>query len=460
MLAVLALPVYSQFIANITYSIPYANNTQYATVYQGSQSQRYQWYNDDKIIDINVIYSDSYKYLRTENDKQSCYYYKGGEKVDFVPMPSSNWKDLGKISLMGMQVNHFQLVGFDNERRFEQNFYTKTDEMKTPIRWEMYSISNFHSHYDIYIIEYNTFDLVAPLDNIFDIPEVINGVQISRACDLKPQDESTPAGPTYFNNFKIQPKIASRKSANHRNDFYEVSENLPKTLDWRVSGVVGSIQDQVFCGSCWAFSATATLESRINVQLLKTKQADKPFITVSPQQVVDCYWNFTGDILTQSTGCEGGDENAVLAFWAQKKQMFITEEKNYPYIGQNDFCKENESNMSVNIIEYKTVPANDVQALKTALLNGPVSVGISVTKSLLSYQGGVYRDENCSSNPEDISHAVNVVGWGVSEIFEEYWIVRNSWSPRWGDNGYIYIAIAGNICSVMSIAAYVDISLN
>ena len=35
-------------------------------------------------------------------------------------------------------------------------------------------------------------------------------------------------------------------------------------------------------------------------------------------------------------------------------------------------------------------------------------------------------------------HAVLVVGYG-KENGENYWLVRNSWSTMWGDNGYIKI---------------------
>jgi hypothetical protein len=41
-------------------------------------------------------------------------------------------------------------------------------------------------------------------------------------------------------------------------------------------------------------------------------------------------------------------------------------------------------------------------------------------------------------NP-DIDHAVTLVGYG-EENGQKYWLVRNSWSPAWGEQGYIKIA--------------------
>lgn len=44
-------------------------------------------------------------------------------------------------------------------------------------------------------------------------------------------------------------------------------------------------------------------------------------------------------------------------------------------------------------------------------------------------------------------HAVLTVGYGV-ENDVPYWIIKNSWGPLWGDDGYIKVAMKNDRCGV------------
>ena len=62
----------------------------------------------------------------------------------------------------------------------------------------MQSKSNFESHYDLYIIEYNSFknDIFIP-GSVWQMETEINGAPLDRLCDVDPQDPEDPAGPTF-----------------------------------------------------------------------------------------------------------------------------------------------------------------------------------------------------------------------------------------------------------------------
>ena len=59
---------------------------------------------------------------------------------------------------------------------------------------------------------------------------------------------------------------------------------------------------------------------------------------------------------------------------------------------------------------------------------------------------------NCSSNFEDANHAMLVVGYDS----DGNWILKNSWSSLWGDQGYIKLKV-GNTCGVSNFALYPNV---
>ena len=45
----------------------------------------------------------------------------------------------------------------------------------------------------------------------------------------------------------------------------------------------------------------------------------------------------------------------------------------------------------------------------------------------------------------DMNHSVVIIGWGVDKKTEsKYWIVRNSYGPKWGMNGDFLVARGNN----------------
>jgi len=72
-----------------------------------------------------------------------------------------------------------------------------------------------------------------------------------------------------------------------------------------------------------------------------------------------------------------------------------------------------------------------------AVATQPVSVAIEADKMVFQmYTGGIINSARCGTN---LDHGVLVVGYG-SESNQDYWILKNSWGPSWGESGYFRIA--------------------
>ncbi|XP_034409137.1 cathepsin K [Cyclopterus lumpus] len=214
--------------------------------------------------------------------------------------------------------------------------------------------------------------------------------------------------------------------------------NLPKSIDYRKKGMVTPVKDQGSCGSCWAFSSAGALEG----QLAKTTGK---LLDLSPQNLVDC--------VTENSGCGGG--YMTNAFTYVQENEGIDSEETYPYVGENQPCRYNSSGMAAECKGFQEIPVGDEQALARAVYKvGPVSVGIDAALGTFQfYQKGIYYDRNC--NPDDINHAVLAVGFGVNAKGRKFWIVKNSWSEKWGKQGYILMARnRGNLCGIANLASY------
>jgi len=210
----------------------------------------------------------------------------------------------------------------------------------------------------------------------------------------------------------------------------EVSPNaLPTHVDWREKNVITAVKDQGQCGSCWSFATAETIESH---SALRTGQ----LAVLSEQQILDCTPN--PNQCGGTGGCGGG--TAELAMQQIMKNKGLSSEWVYPYtsyMGNNYNCQFNGSTPmpAVNIKGYTVLPSNMYNPVLTAVANmGPLAITVDAATWSL-YETGVF--DGCNQQSPDLDHAVQLVGYGTDAKLGDYWIVRNSWSPTWGENGYI-----------------------
>jgi len=201
-------------------------------------------------------------------------------------------------------------------------------------------------------------------------------------------------------------------------------KDLPPSIDWRTKGAVTPTKDQGGCGSCWAFSATESIESAVFM-------ATGTLPVLSPQELVDCIPN--PNSCGGTGGCSGSTEEYGFA-WAMIYGMATDASYNYTArTGKTCLLGQGNREAVAGVSNFVKLPANDYESLMQAIATvGPIS--ISVDASWGNYESGVYM--GCSKNHTTIDHAVQLVGYGT-ESGQDYWLVRNSWSAKWGDGGYI-----------------------
>ena len=211
-----------------------------------------------------------------------------------------------------------------------------------------------------------------------------------------------------------------------------IMDAAPEEIDWREKGAVNPVKNQASCGSCWAFSAVGALEGGNFV-------ANGKLVSLSEQQLVDCD--------PKSHGCNGGLMTNAFAY---VKEHGLCSEEAYPYHAKDEDCKDTQCESIIKIAGYEEVPSMDGAALKQAVAKAPVSVAVEADSAVFQmYKTGVIDSTACGTS---LNHGVVAVGYTA-----DYWIVRNSWGPSWGDNGYLKIAYketGAGICGINQMNSY------
>ncbi|MCE5262066.1 MAG: hypothetical protein LLG97_00890 [Deltaproteobacteria bacterium] len=211
--------------------------------------------------------------------------------------------------------------------------------------------------------------------------------------------------------------------------------DLPARFDWRnVNGhsYVTGVKDQGKCGACWAFSATAALESRV----LIASQTPDTELNLSEQSMVSCD--------ERQYGCGGGFLDYAVEYL---QATGIPLESCYPFTsgggiaGACGRCADWRQN-SYRITAFEDV-SNPVAATKSAIVShGPVITGILIYQDFLSYKSGIYSHV---TGTVVAGHAVVLVGYDDAD---QCWIAKNSMGSDWGENGFFKIKAGTNECNI------------
>lgn len=255
--------------------------------------------------------------------------------------------------------------------------------------------------------------------------------------------------------------------------------DLPAAWDWRnVKGksfLTHSLNQHIpqYCGSCWAHGALSALADRIKI----ARGGVGDDINLSIQYVLNCGADVAGS-------CWGGSHSGVYEF--AKTQGFLPYDTCQPYLACSSdstegFCSHVDTTCSkhntcrtcstfatkggscmeidhfpnATVAEYGTynlLSLNRIHKIKAEIYSrGPVAAGINA-EPILTYKGGVIKTGGILDMI--VNHIVSIVGWGVDDDGDEYWIVRNSWGQYWGEMGFLRVKTGSNLLGLESTVAW------
>jgi len=213
-------------------------------------------------------------------------------------------------------------------------------------------------------------------------------------------------------------------------------EKADPAFDWRTKGAISPVRNQGQCGSCWAMTVVAAVESACYI-------LTHNLTMWSTQALMDC----SGDCGNQ--GCNGGyiDESFT---WLAKNPL--PEDSCYPYTADSGSCKKTCPPIKwCKVTGFKDVPKGDEAAMLTAVNKQPLALAIEADQSSFQlYTGGVIDSSDCG---KQLDHTSLLIGYGT-DTGKQYWTLQNTWGTTWGEKGFLRMIRNKDECGIADMVSY------
>ena len=195
------------------------------------------------------------------------------------------------------------------------------------------------------------------------------------------------------------------------------------------------VKDQGTEGNCWAFTTMAVLESCI----VKAANVTLDLSEANLKNIMALFSDYGYKILTN----DGGFPDLAFGYLASWLGPIYEKDDFYSI---NDYLSPllNTTAHIQNIVLLNRESYTDNDAIKNAILRyGAVGTSMYFDYDYLKSASYYYN------GPENSSHSVTIVGWDDNYSRHNFrtppmgdgaWIVRNSWGPSWGNDGYFYVS--------------------